>query len=146
MTVQRAAVLLVVLVVAAGCGGTKKSAPATIAGSQTTANFLSPTFKQSARSAAQQVSVWVTALQKNLAANAQVSGSLLKTNCLGYVNGGLIEKASSAQEKQIATTLAHACHDLASAVSAAKAGKATKAKQLASQALSDAKLAASAAH
>jgi hypothetical protein len=88
----------------------------------------------------------VTALQKNVAANAQVSGSLLKTNCLGYVNGGLIEKANTGQEKQVANTLAGACHLLSSAITAAKAGNSAKAKQLAGQALAKARLAAAAAH
>ena len=142
---KRWAVVLAVLALA-GCGSSKSSAPPTVAGTETTANFLSPTFKQSASAAARQVSAWVTALQKNLEANAQVSGSLLKTNCLGYVNGGLVQKASSSQEKQVASTLAGACHDLASAVTAAKSGKNAKAKQLASQALAKAKLAAAAAH
>jgi uncharacterized protein YoxC len=142
--VRRCLLLLAVLALAvAGCGGTKSGTP-TVAGSQTTAQFLSPTFKGSANALARQVSAQVAALQKNLDANAQIGSSLQKSNCTGTVNTQLTQRAHSQQEKQIAKALAAACGDLTRALQSAHSGDKAKAKQLATQALSNAKLAAKA--
>jgi hypothetical protein len=146
--VKRLAVPVVVLVVAAaGCGGSGSSSSSstpTAVGTETTQNFLSPTFKQSASALARQVSGYVAALQKHLAANAQVSGSIVRQNCIGSVKTELIQKASSQQERQIAQTLNTACLDLGRALGAAQKHNTAKAKQLIRQALAQAKLAAAA--
>jgi hypothetical protein len=139
--VKRVLAVLAVLALA-GCGGSKSSSSTT----QTTAQFLSPTFKASAAAIAQQLTAQVAALQKNLKANAQIGNSLQKSNCTGTVNTQLTQRAHSQQEKQIAKSLAGACGDLTRALQDAHAGKSAQAKQLALQALSQAKLAASASH
>jgi hypothetical protein len=137
--VSRLLPLFVVLVlVAAGCGGSKSST-ATVAGSQTTEQFLSPTFKGSANAIARQISAQVAALQKNLEANAEIGNSLQKSNCTGTVNTQLTQRASSAHERQVAKQLAGACGSLTRALQAANKGNAAQAKQLASRALSQAK-------
>src|SRR3954469_9652879 len=138
--------LLAVLAVAvAGCGGSKSSS-ATVAGSQTTEHFLSPTFKGSANAIARQLSAQVAAVQKNLEANAEIGNALQKSNCTGTVNTQLTQRAHSQQEKQIAKALAGACADLTRALQSAHDGDAAKAKQLAAQALSQTKLATNASH
>jgi hypothetical protein len=137
--------LAVVALLAAGCGGSKSSAPP-VAGSQTSAQFLSPTFKGSANAIARQLSAQVSALQKNLEANAEIGSSLQKSNCTGTVNTQLTQRAHSQQEKQIAKSLAGACGDLTRALQSAHAGDKAKARQFAAKALSQAKLAASASH
>ena len=139
------ALLAVLAIVVAGCGGSKSSAPP-VAGTQTTEQFLSPTFKGSANAIARQVSAQVAALQKNLEASAEVGSSLQKSNCTGTVNTQLTQRAHSQQEKQIAKALAGACGDLTRALQSAHDGKSAQAKQLASHALAQAKLAASATH
>jgi hypothetical protein len=142
--VRRVALLVAVLVVA-GCGShPKTSSPPTVAGTEATQNFLTPSFKAAASSQARQISAFVVDLKQNLAANVQVSGSLLRANCTGAVNSAISERAKSGQEKQIARALVTACQDLDKAIAAAKKGNAAQAKQLASQALSQAKLAADA--
>ena len=135
----------VLALVAASCGGSKSST-ATVAGSQTSEQFLSPSFKGSANAIARQLSAQVAAVQKNLAANAEIGSSLQKSNCTGTVNTQLTQRAHSQQEKQIARSLAGACGDLTRALQTAHSGNKAKAKQLAAKALSEAKLAASAAH
>ena len=141
---RRSLLLLAALVlVAAGCGGSKGGS-ATVAGSQTNEQFLSPTFKGSANAIARQVSAQVAALQKNLEANSEIGNSLQKSNCIGTVNTQLTQRAHSQQEKQIAKALAAACGDLSLALQSAHNGKMAKAKQLATQALSQAQLAAKA--
>ncbi|HEY3543760.1 MAG TPA: hypothetical protein VGK79_14585 [Gaiellaceae bacterium] len=140
---RRSAVLVVLLaLVAAGCGGTKSTSPPTAVGTETTENFLSPTFKASANAIAREVSADVAALRSHLRADAQVSGSLIRQNCLGSVKTQLVQKASSQQERQIARTLDVACQDLSRAVGAAQRHDTGKAKQLIADALSQAKLAA----
>jgi hypothetical protein len=135
----------VLALVVAGCGGSKSSAPA-VAGSQTSEQFLSPTFKGSANAIARQVSAQVAALQKNLEANSEIGSSLQKSNCTGTVNTQLTQRAHSQQEKQIAKSLAGACGDLTRALQSAHDGDDAKAKQFATKALSQAKLAANASH
>jgi uncharacterized protein YoxC len=145
--VKASFVLVAVLALAlAGCGGSSKSSAPPVAGTQTTEQFLSPTFKGSANAIARQVSAQVAALQKNLEANAEIGNSLQKSNCTGTVNTQLTQRAHSQQEKQIAKALAGACGDIARALQSAHSGDKAKAKQFASQALSQAKLAASATH
>lgn len=141
---RRSAVpILLLACVVAGCGGSKSSGPTpTAVGTETVENFLSPTFKASASAIARQVSADVSALRRHLRANAQVSGSLLRQNCLGSVKTELVQKASSQQERQIAKTLDVACHDLSRALGAAQRHDTGKAKQLISAALAQAKLAA----
>ena len=139
---RRCAVLIVLLAFVAGCGGSKSTSPPTAVGTETTENFLSPTFKASANAIAREVSADVAALRSHLRANAQVSGSLIRQNCLGSVKTQLVQKASSQQERQIARTLDVACHDLSRAVDAAQRHDTGKAKQLIADALSQAKLAA----
>jgi hypothetical protein len=130
----------------AGCGShPKTSSPPTVAGTtEATQNFLTPSFKAAANAQAQQISAFVVDLKKNLAANVQVSGSLLRANCTGAVNSSVSQRAKSGQEKQVARALLTACRDLDKAIAAAKQGKSAQAKGLASQALAQAKLAASA--
>jgi hypothetical protein len=141
-----AVIVLAPVLVVAGCGGSKQSSSSTVAvaGAQTTQQFLSPSFKGSANAIARQVSAQVAALQKNVRANAQIGSSLQKANCTGTVNTQLTQRAKSQQEKQIAKALAGACGDIAKALHDANQGNAAQAKQLASQALSQAKLATSA--
>ena len=130
---------------ASGCGGKKQSSPPTVAGTTEAAqNFLTPSFKAAASAQATEISAFVADLQRNLAAHVQVSGGLLHTNCTGGVETAVSQRASSGQEKQVARTLLTACQDLNRAVAAAEAGKAARAKRFASQALAQAKLAASA--
>jgi hypothetical protein len=119
--------LVVLAFVAAGCGGSKSSAPP-VAGSQTSEQFLSPTFKGSANAIARQVSAQVAALQKNLEANSEIGNSLQKSNCTGTVNTQLTQRAHSQQEKQIARSLAGACGDLSRALKSAHDGKDSQAK------------------
>jgi hypothetical protein len=138
-------VVAVLALLVAGCGGSKSSAPP-VAGSQTTEQFLSPTFKGSANAIARQVSAQVAALEKNLEANSEIGNSLQKSNCTGTVNTQLTQRAHSQQEKQVAKSLAGACGDLTRALTSAHDGKKAQAKQLAAKALSEAKLAASATH
>jgi hypothetical protein len=138
-------VLLLAVPALAGCGGSN-SGTQSVAGSQTTQQFLSPTFKGSANAIARQVTAQVSELQKNLEASAEVGSSLQKSNCTGTVNTQLTQRAHSQQEKQIAKSLAGACGDLTRALQAAHGGNAAQAKELASKALSQAKLAASASH
>jgi hypothetical protein len=129
----------------AGCGShPKQAAPPTVAGTETTQNFLTPSFKAAANAQARQISAFVVDLKKNLQANDEVSGSLLRANCIGAVNSSVSQRAKSGQEKQVARALVTACQDLNKAIAAAKNGNASQAKQLASQALSQAKLAANA--
>jgi hypothetical protein len=142
--VRRVAFLLSVVVLA-GCGShPKQASPPTVAGTETTQNFLTPSFKAAANSQARQISAFVVDLKKNLAANVQVSGSLLRANCIGAVNSSVSRRAKSGQEKQVARALVTACQDLDNAIAAAKQGKSSRAEQLASQALAQAKLAANA--
>ena len=136
--------LALLVLVAAGCGGSKSSTTATVAGVQTTQQFLSPTFKGSANAIARQLSAQVSALRKNLSANAQIGSALQKANCTGTVNTQLTQRAHSQQEQQIAKALAGACGDLTRALESANDGHSAKAKQLAAQALSQTKLAISA--
>ena len=144
---MRTAALLFAALVVAGCGShPKQASPPTVAGTETTQNFLTPSFKAAANAQARQISAFVVDLKKNLAANVQVSGSLLRANCVGAVNSSVSQRAKSGQEKQVARALITACQDLDKAVAAAKQGKSSQAKQLASQALAQAKLAASASH
>jgi hypothetical protein len=131
--VKRALVLVVLL--AAGCGGSKQPE-----------QFLSPTFKESATAIANQLDAQVKALQKNLEANSEIGNGLQKANCTGTVNTQLTQRAHSQQEKQIAKALAGACGDLTRALQSAHNGDAGKAKQLASHALSQTKLASDASH
>jgi hypothetical protein len=142
------ALVLVVLACAfgaSGCGGKKESSPPTVAGTtQGAQNFLTPSFKAAASAQATEISAFVVDLRRNLKAHVQVSGGLLHANCTGSVETAVSQRASSGQEKQVARTLLAACQDLNRAITAAEAGKAAKAKQLASQALTQAKLAASA--
>src|SRR4051794_14067712 len=138
--------LLAVLALAvAGCGGSKSSS-ATVAGSQTTEHFLSPSFKGSANAIARQISAQVAAVQKNLEANSEIGNSLQKSNCTGTVNTQLTQRAHSQQEKQIAKSLAQACGDLTRALQSAHQGDSAKAKQFAAHALSQTKLATNASH
>lgn len=128
---------------ASGCGGGKHSSPPTVAGTTEAAqNFLTPSFKAAASAQATEISAFVVDLRRNLAAQVQVSGGLLHANCTGSVETAVSQRASSSQEKQVARTLLTACQDLNRAIAAAEGGKAAKAKQLASQALTQAKLAA----
>jgi hypothetical protein len=136
--------LVVVAAVVAGCGGSSKKSSATVVGTATTENFLSPSFKAAASAQAREISKFVVDLQKNLEANTQTGGALLRTNCIGTVNTEVTQRASSAQEKQIARALVTACQDLTRALALAKKGNAAKAKQVAGQALAQAKLASSA--
>jgi hypothetical protein len=142
------ALVLVVLACAfgaSGCGGKKESSPPTVAGTtQGAQNFLTPSFKAAASAQATEISAFVVDLRRNLKAHVQVSGGLLHSNCTGGVETAVSQRASSSQEKQVARTLLTACQDLNRAITAAEAGKAAKAKQLASRALTQAKLAASA--
>ena len=137
------ATLAVVVVLAAGCGGSSKKSTATVVGTSTVANFLSPTFKAAASAEATEISKFVVDLRQNLEANAQ-TGSLLKTNCIGTVNTEVTQRAKSGQERQIARALVTACNDLSRALTLAKSGKAAQAKALAAKALAQARLAASA--
>lgn len=133
--------------VLAGCGGhSKQSSPPTVVGTETTQNFLTPSFKAAASAQAQEISAFVADLKRNLAANVQVSGSLLRASCANGVSTDVAQRATSGQEKQVARTLLTACQDLNKAVAAAKQGRSSRAKALASQALSQAKLAAGASH
>lgn len=135
------------MLVAAGCGShPKQSSPPTVAGTGTTQNFLTPSFKAAANAQAQQISAFVVDLKKNLEANVQVSGSLLRANCTGAVNSSVTQRAKSGQEKQVARALVTACQDLDKAIADAKQGNSSQAKQLADKALEQAKLAASASH
>jgi hypothetical protein len=139
-------VLLVLLaLLVAGCGGSKSST-ATVAGAETSEQFLSPTFKGSANAIARQLSAQVAAVQKNLEANAEIGSGLQKSNCTGTVNTQLTQRAHSQQEKQIAKALAGACGDLTRALQSAHDGDTAKAKQFAAQALSQTKLATNASH
>lgn len=142
---RRIALVFAVLVLA-GCGShPKQASPPTVAATTVaTQNFLTPSFKAAANAQAQQISAFVVDLNKNLAANVQVAGSLLRANCLGAVNSSVSQRAKSGQEKQVARALITACQDLDKAIAAAKHGSSTRAKGLASQALSQAKLAANA--
>jgi hypothetical protein len=147
--VRCVALVLVVLACAfgaSGCGSHQKaSTPPTVAGrTEATQNFLTPSFKAAASAQATEISAFVVDLQRHLAQHVQVSGGLLKTNCTGGVETAVSQRASSGQEKQVARTLLAACQDLNRAITAAEGGKTAKAKQLASQALTQAKLAASA--
>jgi hypothetical protein len=146
--VRCAALVLVVLAFAlgaSGCGGTKQSSPPTVAGTTEDAqNFLTPSFKAAAGAQATEISAFVVDLRRNLTAHVQVSGGLLHANCTGSVQTAVSQRASSSQEKQIARTLLSACQDLNHAIAVAEAGNPGKAKQLASRALAEAKLAASA--
>ena len=140
----RPGLLLAVLVlVAAGCGGAKSSATSSgaVAGAQTTQQFLSPTFEGSANAIARQISAQVAALQKNMAANAQVGSALQKANCTGTVNTQLTQRAHSAQEKQVAKQLAGACGALTRALQAANRGNGARARQFGVRALAAAKAA-----
>jgi hypothetical protein len=143
--VRRVAFLLAVLALA-GCGShAKQSSPPTVAGTtQSAQNFLTPSFKAAASAQATEISAFVVDLRRNLKAHVQVSGGLLHSNCTGGVETAVSQRANSGQEKQVARTLLTACQDLNRAITAAEAGKAAKAEQLASQALAQAKLAASA--
>jgi hypothetical protein len=141
----RRCVLLLAVLALLGCGGQKQSSPPTVAGTtEATQNFLTPSFKAAARAQATEISAFVVDLRRSLAAHVQVSGGLLHANCTGGVETAVAQRASSGQEKQVARTLLAACQDLNHAIAAAEVGKAAKAKQLASQALAQAKLAASA--
>ncbi len=134
------------MLVLAGCGShPKQSSPPTVGETSVAAqDFLTPRFKAAANAQAQQVSAFDVDLKKNLAANVQVSGSLLRANCLGAVNSSVSQRAKSGQEKQVAHALIVACQDLNKAIAAAKGGNASQAKGLAGQALARAKLAANA--
>ena len=132
--------LLLLGLVVAGCGGSKRSASTgAVAGAQTTQQFLSPTFMGSANAIARQISAQVAAVQNNLRANAQIGGGLQKANCIGTVNTQLTQRATSSREKQVAKQLAGACGSLARALQAAHGGHAAQAKQLAARALGQAK-------
>jgi hypothetical protein len=131
--------LLVLALVAAGCGGGSKSSTAAVAGAQTSQQFLSPSFEGSANAIARQISAQVAALQKNVEANAQIGSGLQKSNCTGTVNTQLTQRAKTAEEKRVAKSLAGACGDITRALRSAKAGDAAKAKQLAAHALTLAK-------
>jgi hypothetical protein len=140
--VKRLCLLLAVLgLVAAGCGGSKNAAVTTggVAGAETTEQFLSPTFEGSANAIARQISAQVAAVQKNVAAAAQIGSGLQKSNCTGTVNTQLTQRAHSAREKQVAKQLAGACGALTRALRAAHGGNTAQAKQLAARALSQAK-------
>jgi hypothetical protein len=133
---------LALALLAAGCGGGKTSATPTtggVAGAQTTAQFLSPTFAGSANAIARQVSAQVASLRKDVDANAQIGNGLQSANCIGTVNTQLTQRASSAHEKRVAKALAGACGSLAKALHAAHQGNRAQAEQLAAQALSQAK-------
>ena len=139
---KAACLLLLLLALAAGCGGGgSRVSTGAVAGTQTTQQFLSPSFEGSANAIARQISAQVAALQKNVEANAQIGSGLQKANCTGTVNTQLTQRAHSAKEKQVAKSLAGACGDLTRALRSAKNGDAAQAKRLAAKALRQAKAA-----
>ena len=141
-TILSVGALVAVAGALAGCGGSGSASGTTGGVSGAHHAQGSGNFRAKVHGFEAQLQTSVRAFQNGDLTKAISSGGPLLNDCMGVVDSKFAPHASTQAQKEAVKHLHSACGAMTQAVNAASSGSTTKAKQLARQALQQAKIAA----